>query len=119
MTQQEAQTLIDKYLPGCTLRVTKNSTHEVVSPAGDVLGRAFGWQPALKQAMQPVIEKHEQHQRDQQAEIVMFHAFLYDKHRSEFEEWKRARAVSSQANTPASGEQRAEADQKQLVHVVP
>jgi hypothetical protein len=121
MNLQEAREAVDHIWPGegVTLR-TKGNIHEVVAKDGNVLGRAFGWQPALQQAAKPkldaaALDEVKKREADRE-DFTLFLEFLREHLAEKFIAWKAARAPKPLDQTAEAG--RAQPDQGKLVHLV-
>jgi hypothetical protein len=124
MTLEDAKLLIPKIWgpdSGVDLRKTDKAC-EVVAKDGSVLGRAFGWDAALKQAALPVMKARAQEENSariaHQADVLLFMQFLREKYHEDFEQWKDAHDPDKRSGDEASAPERAKADPGQLVQIV-
>lgn len=118
MTFEQAKAFVQQtFDPGVTLD-RRDNVCCVVDKDGSMLGRAFSWEAALREAVKPLLAAREAalaaaHEK-QEKDIHDFMDFLKERFARDFIDWRAQRAGNSAGD--AAG---AVPGEKQLVQVVP
>lgn len=101
MTLDQAWDFVKQAWPNEGVRLQRNkNVCEVVAKDGTVMGRAFNWRSALREAYKPkleanqkaAVERYEAMQKDRE----LFVEFLWEYLRPKFEEWKAAKKAAKE-----------------------